>query len=109
MSSELPGRVSTTDQLSINRETRHDADTLAGELGGWLADSRLQIGLSVADLSRLLRIQQFYLEALEKEDFGSLPARPYVSGYVRSYALKVGLDPREANRRLQAALSLIHI
>ena len=103
MSSELPGRVSMTDQLSINRETRHDADTLAGELGGWLADSRLQIGLSVADLSGLLRIQQFYLEALEKEDFGSLPARPYVSGYVRSYALKVGLDPREANRRLQAA------
>jgi cytoskeleton protein RodZ len=53
------------------------------------------------DLSRILRIQQFYLQSLEAEDRSNLPARPYVSGYVRSYALRVRLDPREANQRLQ--------
>lgn len=70
-------------------------------LGGWLAASRVSCGYTLLELSTALRIQQFYLEALEREDLSSLPARPYVSGYVRSYAIRTGLDPREANRRLQ--------
>ncbi len=70
-------------------------------LGGWLAASRVAGGHTLANLSSALRIQQFYLEALEREDLSSLPARPYVSGYVRSYAIRTGLDPREANQRLQ--------
>ena len=70
-------------------------------LGGWLAASRISCGYTLLELSSALRIQQFYLEALEREDLSSLPARPYVSGYVRSYAIRTGLDPREANKRLQ--------
>lgn len=70
-------------------------------LGDWLSVARERCGYSLEDLSRILRIQQFYLQGLESEDRSNLPARPYVSGYVRSYALRVGLDPREANHRLQ--------
>ena len=70
-------------------------------LGDWLSAARRQCGYSLEDLSQILRIQQFYLQGLEAEDRSSLPARPYVSGYVRSYALRVGLDPKEANQRLQ--------
>ncbi len=66
-----------------------------------MAAGRTACGYSLAELSDALRLQPFYLEALEREDRSSLPARPYVSGYVRSYALRVGLDPREANLRLQ--------
>lgn len=70
-------------------------------LGGWLAAGRIAAGYSLEQFASVLRIQQFYLEALEREDFANLPARPYVSGYVRSFALRVNLDPREANQRLQ--------
>ena len=70
-------------------------------LGDWLGASRIESGYTVAELSSALRIQQFYIESLEREDLSNLPARPYVSGYVRSYAIRLGLDPREANQRLQ--------
>lgn len=70
-------------------------------LGDWLSSARQRCGYSLEDLSRTLRIQQFYLQGLEAEDRSNLPARPYVSGYVRSYALRVGLNPKEANQRLQ--------
>jgi cytoskeleton protein RodZ len=69
-------------------------------LGGWLAKGRVASGHTLETLSGALRVQQFYLDALEREDFSVLPARPYVSGYVRSYAIRIGFDPREANQRL---------
>jgi len=75
-------------------------------LGKWLAEGRTARGYSLDELAEALRIQRSYLAALEREDFSALPARPYVSGYVHSYAIRVGLDPREANRRLLDVLPL---
>lgn len=79
----------------------YSAGAGSGVLGAWLAAGRLARGYDLTQFASILRLQQFYLEALENEDLDRLPARPYVSGYVRNYALRVNLDPREANRRLQ--------
>jgi len=70
-------------------------------LGRWLAAAREAAGLSLPELAARLRLQQVYLQALEADDFAKLPARIYVSGYVRAYAAAVGHSPDEALRHLQ--------
>jgi len=42
------------------------------------------------------RIQQRHLQALEEEDYASLPAKVFTKGFVRSYARTLGLDEDEA-------------
>ena len=46
-------------------------------------------------LSAELGIPEKYLEALENDDFSSLPGPTYIRGYLRSYSKKLDLDPEE--------------
>ena len=46
-------------------------------------------------LSSELGIPEKYLEALENDDFSSLPGSTYIRGYLRSYSKKLDLDPEE--------------
>jgi cytoskeletal protein RodZ len=39
------------------------------------------------------------IEALERDDVGSLPPRPYLRGFVAAYGRELGLDPAEAVAR----------
>jgi len=52
-------------------------------------------GLTVAAIAAQTRITQRHVEALDRGDLASLPGRPYVVGFVRSYARAVGLDPND--------------
>lgn len=49
-------------------------------------------GLSPADVAARTRITLRHIEALDRGDFAALPGRPYVLGFVRSYARIVGLE-----------------
>jgi hypothetical protein len=62
-----------------------DSRAVAG-VGQWLQARRVAMGVSVSDLGRALKLQGFYIEALEAESFERLPARTYAVGYVRSMA-----------------------
>ena len=64
-----------------------------GSLGETLRQARLDRGASLADVEAETRIRRKYLEALEAEDYGSLPALVYTRGFIRSYARYLGLDP----------------
>lgn len=66
-----------------------------GELGELLRSTREALGLSLAQAEEDTRIRRQYLEALEEEDFGRMPARVYVRGFLRNYALYLGLNPEE--------------
>gem|GEM_PF-5267548 len=79
------------------------AESAEGSIGPWLRERRQKLGATVEDVSRGLRLQGLYIEALEAEAFAQLPARVYVLGYVRSMAQAYGLDPEEAAARLRAA------
>lgn len=57
-----------------------------------LREAREALGLTIADIARLTRITQRHVESLDRGDFTGLPGRPYVIGFVRSYARAVGLD-----------------
>ncbi len=67
-------------------------DPRAG-LGEELRRARVARGLSLAQAERLTKIRAVHLAALEEERFADLPPRPYAKGFVRAYALALGLDP----------------
>lgn len=57
-----------------------------------LREAREALGLTIADIARLTRITQRHVESLDRGELAGLPGRPYVIGFVRSYARAVGLD-----------------
>jgi cytoskeletal protein RodZ len=61
-----------------------------------LRQARLDRGASLADVEAETRIRRRYLEALEAEDYSSLPAVVYTRGFIRSYSRYLGLDPELA-------------
>lgn len=64
-------------------------------LGETLRRARLSKGITIEDAERVTRIPRKYLEALEVENYGILPAPVYARGFLRSYAAYLGLDPGE--------------
>ncbi len=65
---------------------------------------------SLADVSRSIKIQVKYLEALESGSYAGLPADVYVRGFLRSYARYLGCDEEailrmyERERNIQLSL-----
>jgi transcriptional regulator with XRE-family HTH domain len=64
-------------------------------LGETLQRARQARGITIEDAERATRIPRRYLEALEQENFGILPAPVYARGFLRSYSGFLGLDPKE--------------
>ena len=64
-------------------------------LGETLRRARTAKGITIEDAERVTRIPRKYLEALELENFGILPAPVYARGFLRSYASYLGLEPKE--------------
>src|SRR5688572_25708583 len=56
-------------------------------------------GLTVDRIASATRIPVRYIEALERDDLGALPARPYLRGFVAAYGRELGLDPADAVSR----------
>ena len=66
-----------------------------GSIGEALRRARIDRGLSVADVEAVLRVRARYVEALETDDFASLPPLVYTRALIRDYARLVGLDPAD--------------
>ena len=47
------------------------------------------------DISRVTRIPKRFLEGLEQNDYSCLPGQTFVRGFLRCYAIEVGLDFEE--------------
>jgi cytoskeletal protein RodZ len=62
-------------------------------LGQALRAAREARGWDVARAERETRIRSRYLVALEEGDYRDLPSAVYTRGFVRNYALYLGLDP----------------
>lgn len=68
-------------------------------LGTYLSRLREERGLSIEEVSRVTRVAPHYLEALEREDFGALPASVFTKGYIRAYCQALGVSVDEALAR----------
>ena len=62
------------------------------EIGNSLREARVRQGLDYPQVELATKVRAKYLRALEDEQFGVLPAQPYVKGFLRTYAEFLGLD-----------------
>lgn len=62
-------------------------------VGQELAQARIVLGLSVDEVAQRTRIRAANIKRIDQDDFKKLGADVYVSGWIRSYAEAVGLDP----------------
>jgi cytoskeletal protein RodZ len=62
-------------------------------IGAKLRQERVGKGLAIDDISRDTRIAPRFLEAIETDDYSSLPGLVFTRNFVRQYALTLQLDP----------------
>jgi cytoskeleton protein RodZ len=62
-------------------------------IGAKLRQERVGKGLAIDDISRDTRIAPRFLEAIETDDYSSLPGLVFTRNFVRQYALRLQLDP----------------
>lgn len=77
------------------RDITADTPLDGEEAGTVLRKARLKTGEDLKSVSDKLRIRRPYLEALEEGRHDDLPGRAYAIGFVRTYAVYLGLDPAE--------------
>ena len=70
-----------------------------------LREARERLGWSLDEVARELRIRQPYLEALEDGRLQALPGNAYALGFLRTYAVTLGLDADEMSRRFRAEMA----
>ncbi len=66
-----------------------------GQVGDRLRQAREAKGLTLAQAEEITKIRRRFLQALEEEDYGQLPGEVFVRGFLRNYAVVLGLDPEE--------------
>ena len=64
-----------------------------------LAAARERKGVDLARAERDTKIRVRYLSALESGDYRDLPGAVYTKGFLRNYALYLGLDPEDVLRQ----------
>jgi cytoskeleton protein RodZ len=64
-------------------------------VGAYLRQERERKNISLDDVAKVTRISLQYLEALERDEFQTLPASVFARGFLRTYAAHIGLDPKE--------------
>jgi len=63
------------------------------DFGGRLRVAREQRGISLQEMAASTKISVAVLEALERNDISKLPGGVFSRGFVRAYAIEVGLEP----------------
>ena len=74
-------------------------------VGAYLSQERKRRNIPLADVAKATRIAAQYLEALEKDEFHALPASIFIRGFLRTYAVQIGLDPKEVLRMYETQTS----
>jgi len=91
--------VTTRDQVrrtvGTERDTRVPASDVAPGLPERLLAARERKGVDLYRAERDTKIRARYLAALERGDYRELPGAVYTKGFLRNYALYLGLDPDE--------------
>jgi cytoskeleton protein RodZ len=63
--------------------------------GTQLAQARVDLKLSQEEVAARLHLATHQIQSLEADDYSGLPGSTYVRGYLRSYALLLGLEPEK--------------
>lgn len=92
--SKAPGNTADIFDMEEARARRQDFSSHTGfdTAGAYLRDVREASGLTLDDISTRTHIREQHLRGIETGDLSLLPARAYVSGFVKTYAEMLGLD-----------------
>ena len=93
--SEPPEATAPTETVAELRPARRRA------VGQLLRETRENYGSDIPRVAAALRIRAAYLEAIEEGRYDRLPGPVYALGFVRAYAVHLGLDGEEAVRRFK--------
>lgn len=63
--------------------------------GQKLKEERLRQGLTLEEVSKSIKIRTTFLEAIEKSEYGKLPASTFAQGFVRNYTQFLKLPEEE--------------
>jgi cytoskeletal protein RodZ len=78
---------------------RHDPVDPGPSLPDRLTAARERKGVDLVRAERETKIRVRYLSALESGDYRDLPGAVYTKGFLRNYALYLGLDPEDVLRQ----------
>jgi cytoskeletal protein RodZ len=78
---------------------RHDAVDPGPSLPDRLTAARDRKGVDLVRAERETKIRVRYLSALESGDYRDLPGAVYTKGFLRNYAIYLGLDPEDVLRQ----------
>ena len=90
--------------MAVSDNMAPDGEHGAGvpdNVGKLLQADRLRRGQELIEVSKTLRIQFSYLNAIEQGKYENLPRGPYGLGFVRTYADYLGLDADEIVNRFK--------
>jgi len=76
-------------------------------LGDLMRGERATLGKSLLDVQRELKIKATYISAIENADISAFETPGFVSGYVRSYARYLAMDPEWAFERFCAEAGFV--
>jgi flagellar biosynthesis protein FlhG len=93
--SRSPDEAERAGQLLLQRELLRELGPDTDFSGAILKKVRESQGVSLAEISDRTRISRTYLEAIEEESPGDLPAAVYVRGFVTELAKYLRLDPAQ--------------
>jgi transcriptional regulator with XRE-family HTH domain len=77
------------------------ADAAGPSLGERLSATRARKGVDIRRAARETKIRARHLDALERGDPDDLPGAVYATGFLRTYASYLGLDPDDAVHQWQ--------
>lgn len=77
---------------------------LMGGIGAQLRTEREAHGLTLEQVSAETRIPVRHLQAIETGAFATLPSRTYATGFARSYAKLLGMDPVAVVEQVRAEM-----
>jgi len=78
-------------------------------LGSYLREQRERRKMSAAELSRVTRIPQASLEAIESDRFDELPGEVFVRGFLKAYAQAVALIPADVLARYTSSRRVAYV
>lgn len=93
MQTEIPGQNTYTDpHVAEAVDNDVDESLQSPTPGAVLQAERLRLNLSEKDISDQLHITMHYVRAIESNRFDKLPGAVFAKGYIKSYALLLGLE-----------------
>ena len=86
------------EKADVSLENSSESEEIS--VGGKIRKQRISMNISIEKISKDLKINKIYIQAIEDDDHDAIPAAPYVRVYLKTIAEYLSLDSAELLRQL---------